>query len=132
LNNSPIYVQLNGNSSGVYKSAGVKLDWASTYASSNYNGFDSTGGDDRIQIGKMSNTGGSRADGYVMLNGCNSAGVKAFQVAGSGRADGSNTQTSYFHGGVFDDSATISSITVGTSGGGNLDNGTVFVYTSVI
>ena len=77
----------------------------------------------------MASTGTSVVNGYCLLSGCNSSGVKVFQVAGSGDAAGSSGQQNRITGGVYNSSSTISSISVNCNSG-TLDDGTVYVYTS--
>lgn len=77
----------------------------------------------------------SRADGIVAgalsITGANSSGQKAYISNGGANGPGSNVgHRGSFAQGVFDSSSTVSSISV-TSGNGNFDSGTVYVYTSV-
>lgn len=68
------------------------------------------------------------AAGFVLITGCNSAGVKVYSAGGGSTYQGSQaTQTS--SGGYYNSASTISSVSI-TTAGGNWDNGTVYVYTS--
>jgi hypothetical protein len=72
---------------------------------------------------------GSSVSGYVLLSGCNSSGVKVYNSAGAADRSGADGQYFYTLGGYYNSSSTISSVSV-FSAVGNLDAGTVYVYTS--
>ena len=77
----------------------------------------------------------SRADGVVagslFITGANSAGRKSFATTGGANGPGSNVgHIGTCSQGIFDSTSTVSSVTV-TSGNGNFDSGTIYVYTSV-
>jgi hypothetical protein len=124
-----ISVRLNGDTATNYKYITAEYQWASTYAAANYAGSNATGGNDAINLARMSGSAGSAVNGYVLLTGANSSGVKVFQGLGNANADGSNGHRSYFPNGFYDSATTISSVSVRSSGS-NFDGGTVFVYTS--
>jgi len=117
-----------------------------TDSGNNYNQFGSTGyaggsysaGDvireisdlstAQIRLAATSNNANSTVGAYVYLTGCNSAGVKAFQMAGAGNPSGGSAQERFSTGGFYSGSSTISSISiVGTN---NFNGGIVYVYTS--
>jgi hypothetical protein len=117
-----------------------------TDSGNNYNQFGSTGyaggsysaGDvireisdlatAQIRLAATSNNAASTVGAYVYLTGCNSAGVKAFQMAGAGNPSGGSAQERFSTGGFYSGSSTISSISiVGTN---NFNGGIVYVYTS--
>ena len=117
-----------------------------TDSGNNYNQFGSTGyagstysaGDvireisdlatAQIRLAATSNNAASTVGAYVYLTGCNSAGVKAFQMAGAGSPSGGSAQERFSTGGFYSGSSTISSISiVGTN---NFNGGIVYVYTS--
>jgi hypothetical protein len=82
-----------------------------------------------INVASMSGNAASTVAGYVLLTGCNSAGVKMYNAAGGATQDGSSSQVGYAVGGLYNSATAISSITV-RSTTGSLDAGTVYVYTS--
>ena len=67
--------------------------------------------------------------GYVLLSGCNSAGVKVFNGLTGTNADSGTGVRGFNTGGYYNSSSTISSVSIHSSVG-NLDSGTVFIYTS--
>jgi hypothetical protein len=127
--NDYIYTKINGSSASIYKSAGAEFVFNASYSVNDFGGVDASGGNDSILNGKMSNTASSTVNGYLLITGCNSTGVKVFQAFGMGNPSGSNGQRLYTYNGIFDSSDLITSILVGSSGS-NLDAGKVYVYTS--
>jgi hypothetical protein len=123
---SRIAIRLNTDTGSNYTMAGVQNTYGSTYNSANFSRTDST--EDRIYLGAIaSSNAGEALAGYVLLSGCNSAGVKVYNSAGSG--SGGNGHESFISGGIYNSATVISSVSV-FSGTGNLDAGTVYVYTS--
>ena len=123
-----IAVRLNGDTASNYYMYGMQN--RAPAAGYNINILeDISGGDVSIFVGTT--PGGAttgRVSGYVLLQGCNSAGVKAFNSSGSGNSNaGNGGQFGYNLGGYYDSSSTISSVSV-YSYTGNLDAGTVYVY----
>jgi hypothetical protein len=90
-----------------------------------------TGAAANVPFGGMDQgSAGSPVSGYALISGCNTSGVKALQVVGSGETySGTANMRIYTTGGYYNSSSTISSISIFSSTG-NLDNGTVFVYTT--
>ncbi len=122
--NTFIGVRLNADTGSNYYMQGWEYASAAAYAATNmgrYGGSKST-----IDVGR---TGGSGevVTGYVTFTGCNSSGVKAFTATGSG--SGGSNHRAYGTGGYYNSATVISSISVFSSSG-NLNAGTVFVYTS--
>jgi hypothetical protein len=77
----------------------------------------------------MSTNAGSLVHSFTLITGGNSSGVKVFSTSGSATAAGGSGQVLRIGGGIWDNSATITSISV-VSLSGNLDAGNVFIYTS--
>jgi hypothetical protein len=90
-----------------------------------------TGAAANVPFGRMdAGNAGSPVSGYALISGCNTSGVKALQVVGSGETySGTANMEIYSTGGYYNSSSTISSISIFSSTG-NLDNGSVFVYTT--
>jgi hypothetical protein len=120
--------RFNTDTGNNYIRSGIYMSIGSTYSAGNFEGEGQTNSD-AIPFGVMASTGTSAVYGYCLLSGCNSSGVKVFEVAGSGDAAGSNGQQNRITGGVYNSSSTISSISINTNTG-TLDAGTVYVYTS--
>jgi len=124
---SLIYVRLNGDTGSNYYIYGASWYNPATYAASNYNAVDESGVGFRLAF--MSASATSTVSGYVLLSGCNAAGVKVMNAAGAAMAASSNNHETFVTGGYYDSASTISSVSVFSSSG-NLDAGTVYVYTS--
>jgi hypothetical protein len=124
---SLISVRLNTDTGNNYHVYGSDVVAAPTYAASNYNAIYGAGA--QIRLAWMSANAGSVVGGYVLLSGCNSSGVKVYNAAAGATASTSNGQQNYILGGFYNSSSTISSVSVFSSSG-NLDAGTVYVYTS--
>jgi hypothetical protein len=126
---SIISVRLNTDSGTNYTFAAGTVEGRSSYAAQMVDSDKSTSGT-KINLGKMSTSATSRVDGYLLLSGCNSAGVKVFNGAGGADIGSAGTgNINYSIGGVYNSASTISSISIESSVG-DFDNGTVFVYTS--
>ena len=119
---SQIQVLLNGATAN-YKTHGMRITAASSYSASLLGGASYT---DRIAICEMPAVASS-SQGFVLINGANSTGLKAFNAAGGVARNASSEQVGYVLGGVYDSSSTISSISL-VSTVGNFNSGTVFVY----
>jgi hypothetical protein len=123
-----ISVGLNGDTGSNYFWCGRRH--SAPAAGYNINMLEDTSGSDTgLPLGQTSGGNASgRVSGYVLLQGCNSSGVKAFTSTGSGNSNsGNGGQFGYALGGYYNSSSTISSVSVFSSTG-NLDAGTVYVY----
>ena len=124
---SIITVRLNADTGSNYYQFGENAYYPSTYAASNFDVL--AGAQPYIRLAKMSASASSAVTGYVLLSGCNSAGVKVFNSIGGASAATSNNHESWKLGGYYNSASTISSVSV-FSTTGDLDAGTVYVYTS--
>lgn len=123
-----IRVRLNTDTGTNYSMYGAQLSAPSTYAASNLGDTGQTN-NNSILLAEQSTAASATVSGYVLLSGCNSSGVKVFTSVGSGGAGSGNVNGAYWVGGFYNSSSTISSISI-FSNSGNLDAGSVFVYTS--
>jgi hypothetical protein len=124
-----ISVRLNTLSTSIYYRYGGGFIFASAYSAANCAlelAGAVTGG---ITIGRLGSNAASLVSGGVTLSGCNTSGVKQFVSTGTGSDGGGNGNQLLNFQGYVDVSAAITSISI-VSNTGNLDNGTVFVYTS--
>jgi hypothetical protein len=125
---SAMSFRFNGDSTSKYYFYGTQIVQGATYATTGLDQL-SIGGTTGIYLATLSGSASSKAGAYLLLNGCNSSGVKTFNFSGSANAATNSGQTANIGGGYYNSSSTISSISI-VSGTGNFDNGTVFVYTS--
>jgi len=122
-----LQVQFNTNTGSVYSFQGLSIQGSTSYAASIIGVQNQT--TTSINICSTSAVATSVASGFVLITGCNSSGVKAFTAAGGASATTSTDQFVRSGGGIFDSSATISSVEIKFSGG-TFDAGTVFIYGS--
>jgi hypothetical protein len=124
-----IYLRLNTDTAANYYSFGnANYEGNGAYAASIFTGYLASGSS-YFAIGRMNALATGVVHGYARISGANSSGVKAVQVSGGGVPATSQNQRLYNYGGYYNSSSTISSISI-VSSTGNLDAGTVFVYTS--
>jgi hypothetical protein len=121
-----IQMRFNADSGSNYNMYGLHYTWAASYTSSNYgtSNFQST----EIYLGNLGISGSDTFGGYLLMSGCNAAGVKIWNAA-NGANGNSASQASRITGGWYNSSSTISSVSL-LSSAGNFDGGTIFVYTS--
>jgi hypothetical protein len=82
-----------------------------------------------IRLGQMSGNLSSNLNGYLMINGCNTAGKKVFHHITGANASSSNQNIFYMGGGVWNNTATITEINLRTNSG-SFDAGVYYVYGS--
>jgi hypothetical protein len=123
-----ITFRLNTDTGAKYTYAHADFLAAGTYQTSFLSrGFDTN--DVQTYLAKMSGSATSTICGGVILSGCNSSGVKAFNFGAGANDAGSNSQQGLFGYGFYNSTSTISSISL-VSTIGNFDAGTIYVYTS--
>ncbi len=124
---STISVRLNGDTGANYFAFGILQINGASYSASNYSTRQGNA-QNQLEVGKMANLAASGVSGYVLLTGCNTAGLKMFTQAGNSNAD-ANEHIAFSTGGYYASTSTISSVSIFSSTG-NLDAGQVFVYTT--
>lgn len=123
---SQIWIRINGLSTTVYNTHGFSVSNPTSYAK----GFLAVGGstsDNKIDLAYMSDSASSTVRGYVIFEGCNSAGAKVFHSSGGASSPFSSVDSFAFSLGGYVTAAAITSVTVRSSTG-NFDAGTIFVY----
>ena len=122
-----IAIRLNGDTGNNYTAHGSRIIWNGTYSADNGR-FINRSAQSSIFMALLTDAEASVTEGYLLLSGCNTSGLKMFNGVGS-----KNTNDiaggAYYSGGFYNSSSTISSISM-FSNSGNFDSGTVFVYTS--
>jgi hypothetical protein len=127
LANGNIGVRLNGITTSSYPQYGSIIVGQTAYSAGMVQVIN--GNQNMITIGQTSGSANSAVNGFCLLSGCNSTGVKVYNAGGSGNAAGNTDHSAWNTGGFFNSSSVISSVSAFSSNG-NFDNGTVFVYTS--
>ena len=125
-----VKMRLNGDTGSNYWNSTVTIDLASTYGVANFYG--QNGLVDEFQyIGGLMTDAAETSIASVIINGCNSSGIKIMQSVGAPNSDASANRAIYIGQGQYRGTSTISSVTV-SSGSGNCDGGTVYVYGSAV
>jgi hypothetical protein len=124
---SSMTIRFNSNSTGVYARFGGGLTADAAYGPNFMFNNGNTG--TSYPFGQQANDGNGYISGGVLLDGCNSSGVKPVTVLQGANYSGSDRQIHNYYQGVFESSATISSVTISSSNG-NFDAGTIYIYTS--
>jgi hypothetical protein len=122
---SYIQVRLNTDTGSNYYTFVGSVEVFSGYQT-NFLSYDPGSARAGIRVGLMGSSASNAVSGMVILTGCNASGVKSFTSLGSGDGTGA---TGFWGGGYYNSSSVISSVSINSSTG-NLDAGTVFVYTS--
>lgn len=123
-----IGVQLNGDTATNYNIWGTNINPGSTYAAGDFRNLLFTG-EPALYFGRMSGNAGSTIAGYCYITGCSTSGLKMAQIVGGASVAGSNGQANHIGGGYYNSASAITSVSI-YSNTGNLDGGTVYVYTS--
>lgn len=124
---SRMSIQINSDTGSNYRYAGPMIIGGGGFDSNNFttsNGNFST----LVNLGETNasvHTG--TVSGMMRIFGGNSSGVKPWILIGGGDNNGGSGERSYFNGGIWNNSATISSVSI-ISGNGNFDAGTIYVY----
>ena len=126
--NVSMYWRLNTDTANNYYYYGTQLANPSSYNTTVVaNQADNS---DKVFLGSLSSNSSSSISGFILLSGCDSAGVKMFNMSASGKSASSTFGSEAFIlGGYYNSATTISSISI-VSPSANFDAGTVFVYTS--
>jgi hypothetical protein len=124
---SQFYVRFNGDTAANYYMYGTSLEIHAVYQT-NWASYMGTQARTGAVIAGFGSTGASSLSaGALTVTGCNSSGVKAYQVVGG---PGNHVNAGFIQAqGYYNNSSTISSVSL-FSDTGNFDAGTMYVYTS--
>jgi hypothetical protein len=114
-----------GNNYG-YAGSNIYPNSASTYAANRFESINSVAADN-IPLCNAGDNAGDVMNGYLLINGCNSTGVKIFNLAGAATVNSAFQQQKTL-GGFYSGTSTISSVQIRTSS--TFDAGTVYIYGS--
>jgi hypothetical protein len=121
-------MRFNGSSGQNYNYFGMGSTYRSSYDSFIFRPYQSTN-QNIVNIGEFSSNATSYLSGYILITGCNSSGNKIFNLQTGVSPGGGTSNQGYNIGGYWNDSSTISSISI-ICDNGNFDDGNVRVYTS--
>lgn len=129
-NGEIIQIHLNGDTASNYRSYGHSLYPPASYTAGFWNAWNATN-ETRVSIAGRSSNSGSYVYGALKISGCNTSGIKVYAADGGGNASGGNSQYNISQQGIWNNSSTLSSITVTNDYARNFNAGTVYVYTAV-
>jgi hypothetical protein len=124
---STFRIRFNTDSGGNYYTYGQNLNVPASYATTYQAEYNSN--NTGVVMAVMGNTHFSMASGYLMLSGGNAAGDKMYQGSAGITVDNGTGGIGYNIGGRWNNSATITSVSI-VSSTGNFDNGDFFVWKS--
>lgn len=130
---SQITLRLNSSSTAEYITYGLRNLAESTYGAGNIVAADFDGanpGGTAFIVGNLSSSATSLVSAGIALRGCNSAGVKPYELSSGSSASGGNSQYGYNLRGVWNNTALVTSISL-ISSSGNFDAGTIYIYGAV-
>ncbi len=126
-----IQIRFNSSSTAQYNAFGGFIAAKSSYSAATVVNPLTTINDSQIQLGTLANNAGSIMSGYLLVDGCQSAGVKIYEGASGADAATSNSQENNTFAGYWNNTSAISSVNIKVStGGSQLDNGTVYILGS--
>lgn len=125
---SEFTLRINTDSGSNYDQSRVVIYPGGTYSANLLYSESATAGTS-IRMGQMSGNTSSQVNGYAVLFGCNTAGKKMYIQAASGSPETSNSQGAYIGGGVWNNTGTVTSVSLLTNSG-TFDGGSFLVYGS--
>ena len=120
-------IRFNSNTTSIYSRFGGGMTADNAYSSNVFFNNGNTG--TSFNFGTMASSGSATISGGVLLDGGNSSGVKIVTVQQGANFASSFGQVHNYYQGIFDSSATISSVSI-ISSFSNFDAGTIYVYTT--
>ena len=124
-----VRVRLNGDTASNYYNIGKSLYFNSTYSASMSE--QRTANISYVEFGSMANNAASNISGYIWFDGCNSSGVKTYHKQMGIDTGGGNALRYTDGGGYWNNSATVTEVNISMDNG-DLDSGTVYIYTSAV
>jgi hypothetical protein len=119
-------ITFNSDTGANYYTAGPELGFQATYSAGDYSAGASIT-DTNIQVAQMSATANSSVSGGIRISGLNTSGVKPYMSVVGGTASGNSGQQHLYKSGIWNNSATLTSVSI-TSSAGNFDVGTIYLF----
>ena len=131
--NSIVSLRLNGDTATNYdRRVQVTIQPQTSYATGISSATAQTN-DDQLFMGQQANSTGANAviNGYALISGASTSGVKPIFIVSGGANDGSaGFQATRIGTSIYDSSSAVSSVTFRTTNASNFTGGTIFVYTT--
>ena len=125
--NTQVNLRINGDTASNYRQAYLSFTSPAAYAAT-YMGNTYLSATTQISLGNINSAATDTLSGYLRLSGGATAGIKTYQMASGGNAALGNNAYNYIGGGVWNNTSTITSISLVSSG--TFDAGSFFVYGS--
>lgn len=121
-----IRIQFNTDTGTNYNYQGNYGIYNTTYSKDDFGGIYGTN-DNYFNLARMGNNSSSAASGALYMTGANTSGIKIIQLNGGADSGGGEGHRIYNLMGFWNNSATVTSVSI-VSSTGNFDSGTVYVY----
>jgi hypothetical protein len=125
---SEIAIRFNTDTGNNYNYYGRGNTYRATYDNFVFRGY-ATNNTNRFNIGELSNNATSGLNGYILVSGANSSGLKIYNSETGVSPGGGTGNQGYSVGGYWNNSAVITSVSI-VSTSGNFDDGNMQIYTS--
>ena len=128
---SQCIMRFNSDTGSNYSQYGANPIFNTTYNQTNATAIKSSTSTTSISFLNTASATDSFGAGYLRLSGGASSGIKTFQMVGyASRNSAGNDPYGYFTGGIWNNSATVTSVSFIAEFGGNFDAGTIRVWGS--
>jgi hypothetical protein len=122
-------IRFNSDSGTNYKILGNRTIANATYSRNVFGDVDSISFS-RITFVEASSSANNLGSGTLLMQGCNSTGAKVFSMNSGNNDGGANGASNFNVQGIWDNSATLTSVSIISINPSNFDGGTIYVYTS--
>ena len=126
--NAGMALRINTDTAANYFQQGVFFNVSSSYAVGMISAYNDTAAT-LLEMGRTSTDQASAVSGTALILGANSSGVKPILLNGMGTPVAGNGHRGTASGGLWNNSATVTSISINCNSG-SFDAGTVYVYTT--
>jgi hypothetical protein len=122
---STVSLRFNSDSASNYAIYGQRINVNNPFANTDFNeaGFALS----NFRLLATSNNAASTASGYAFIDGAKTTGIKMITSVGAASPSAGSANQSYYVGGYWNNTATISSISI-LSSAGDFNQGTLYIY----
>jgi hypothetical protein len=128
---SQCIMRFNSDTGSNYSQYGAAPIFQTTYLLGNVANIKRTTSTTSLSFLSTATSASSSGAGYLRLSGGATAGIKTYQMVGySNAAGGGDDPYAYFTGGIWNNTATVTSVSFIAEFGGAFDNGTMRIWGS--